>query len=222
MELKLQELKGLNGTIRNPYLAQDAAEALLLLERDTNGLTYTDLWLDPISYLVQKRLKKEFQLISYNPHNYGLALDLDVETTLKQKKIKYDDLIWLMEKRGWFCHRRDKQENLPGSEHFIYLGEYHSKYLEKCSYDPTTWNTSSEVRIWERFSQDFISVTIKIAETRLAQIGLFYGTKSGQKDLYLRESILAFQRTWDLPQTGTIDITFCRALTLVTADVKFS
>lgn len=219
MKLLLQKVMNVKGDARRPYLAVDAAISLESIEADTDGLLYSEIWRDAVDSLLAKRLKDN-ALVGYSAHNYGLAVDLNVPTILKQKKILYEDLLWLMKRRGWYCFRRDGFEGRHGYNHFNFLGENAEKYLSKSTQDPTTWATVPELRIWERHGSDFHMETLEV-QTRLTEIGLFTEPFTGQRDLYTREAIMAFQRTWDLVQTGSPDMTLCRALAFVTADIEF-
>lgn len=220
MKLCLRQVRNVKGDVRRPFLAHDAAISLASIETDTDGLVYSDLWRDSVDSLLVRRLKGSSS-VGYSPHNYGLAVDLDVPTILDQKKIRYEDLLWLMKRRGWYCFRRDGVPDQAGANHFNYLGDDASRYISKSTQDPTTWQTVAELKIWERHSRDFRMETPEV-QARLAKIGLFTEPFTGQRDLYTREAILAFQRAWDLIQTGSPDMTLCRALAFVTADIEFT
>lgn len=207
--------------MRLPYLAVDAAQALLAVEKDTDGLIYTDMWRDPTSSLLNRRLRRTSQLPGFSAHNYGLAVDLDVKAILEEKKIRYEDLLHLMKRRGWICHRRDGQEDAPESDHFTFLGEYAQKYLTKCTMDPSTWDNAAEFRIWERHAQDF-QIELRTVQLLLTRLRFYTGLVTGMRDMYTREAILAFQRAWDLVQSGQPDMSTCRALVFVTAQWELS
>lgn len=220
MKLILQQLPTtLKGTARMPFLAPDAVQALLAVERDTDGLVYTDLWRDPVASLLARRTRRTSQLPGYSAHNFGLAVDLDVRLVLEKKKILYEDLLRFMCKRGWFCHRRDGEDGKPEHEHFNFLGEKSEKYLAKTTLDPASWQNAAELAIWDRYGAHFQMETKEVQE-RLSTIGLFAGPFTGQRDSYTREAILAFQRAWDLTQSGAPDMTLCRVLAFVTAEVE--
>lgn len=220
MKLSLLQIPNVKGDAKRTFLASDAAIALAAIQNDTDGLIYSEMWRDSVDSLLARRLKGG-PLVSYSAHNYGLAVNLNVKTILEQKKITYEDLLWLMKRRGWYCFRRDKIPDQPGSEHFNFLGDQAEKYLAKSTQDPTTWSVVPELRIWARHGQDFQMETSEV-QIKLAKLGLFTKPFTGQRDLYTREAILAFQRTWDLTQTGSPDLTLCRTLAFVTADIEFS
>jgi len=216
MKLVLHQLS-VRGSVRSPYLSPEAALALLALEKDTGGLIYTDMWRDPMSSLLARRTRHNTQLPGYSTHNFGLSLDLNVKAILEQKKIRYEDLLRIMKKRGWYCYRRDGLETWPEGDHFDYLGMAAQKYLERTTMDPASWSLPGEMRIWELYGQYF-SLSMKEVQEHLTKLRFFYGTITGKNDQYTREAILAFQRAWDLIQTGMPDISTCRVLTFVTAE----
>jgi len=218
MKLVLKQLSKLRGSIRMPLLAPDAADALIELEKDTDGLVYADFWRDGISSLLAKRLNKSTHLPGYSSHNFGFGIDVDVKTVLAEKKILYEYLLHLMKKRGWYCRRRDGEENQLNSNHFDYLGPEANKYLYKCTLNPETWDMPAEQRIIEKYNPEF-QLPLSEVQIGLAKLGMFKGQTNGTSDVYTREAILAFQRAWDLIPNGYADYQFCRVLSFVTADI---
>lgn len=217
MKLVLQQLpSSLRGEAKLKFLAPDAAGALLKVEKDTGGLIYTDLWRDPVASMVAKRTRRSTQLPGYSAHNFGMGMDLDVKTILAEKKILYEDLLYLLKKRGWYCHRRDGVENATDFDHFNFLGDTANQYLLKCTMDPVTWDYAVDDRITERYQADF-QLSVKQVQTSLAGIGFYAGEPSGTIDLYTREAIMAFQRAWDLIENGLADATLCRVVAFVTS-----
>ena len=222
MKLALRQLPiYIRGDVRMKFLAPDATAALVAVEKDTDGLDYTDMWRDPTSCLVARRKKKTSQLPGFSAHNFGLAVDLDVKKILDSKKIHYEDLLHIMKKRGWICHRRDGDGERPDSCHFAYLGDDPNLYLSRCNLDPITWHNAAEQRILERFGSHF-QMSIKEIQHRLSELRFYSGPFTGQVDVYTREAIFAFQRAWDLVANGHIDNTLCRALAFITADLEMS
>lgn len=219
MKLRLKQLSNLKGSAKLPLLDPEAADSLLSLERDTDGLIYLDIWRDGIASLVAKRMSRTSHLPSYSAHNYGLAIDIDVTSILNQKKIRYEDLLHLMKRRGWYCHRRDGDSNKTNSGHFNYLGQEAERYLVKCSLDPITWGNPAELMIYERYGMQF-PMSLKEAQEKLARLGMFKGKTTGTNDIYTREAVLAFQRAWNLIENGYVDDSFCRVLAFITAEIQ--
>lgn len=217
MKLVLQQLPTLRGSARARLLAPDAAASLLSLEKDTGGLVYVDIWRDAVASLLSRRLRKTSQLPSYSPHNYGFAVDLDVKAILDEKKILYEDLIYIMKKRGWFCHRRDGDGTKHEAGHFNYLGDLGERFIVKTTFDPATWQRPAEERIYELYGKEF-QISLQTAQGLLTKAGFYNGETTETIDAYTREAILAFQRAWDLVEDGQMSMSFCRCLVFVTAD----
>lgn len=221
MNLVLQQLpEGLKGSARAKYLAPEAAASLKTLEKDTDGLLYTDLWHCATASLLNKRTRRGSHLPGYSPHNFGLAIDLDLEKVLEAKKITYEDLLWILKRRYWFCHRRDGAADMPGSEHFNYLGEAGEECLQQATFDPMSWDKPVEARIFEKHGPDF-SLSPAQIQSLLKKLGFFHGEVDGNYDIYFREAVMAFQRAWDLSETGTPTMTTQRTLAFVSAEVSF-
>jgi Putative peptidoglycan binding domain len=218
MKLALQQLPAsVRGPARMKCLIPQAAAALIALERDTDGLDYLDIYRDPIASLASRRIRKGSQLPGYSSHGYGISFDLDVKKILDDKKITYETLLYVLKKRGWFCHRRDGDGNGQEAEHFNYLGDQGERYLTRCTMDPITWNRPAEERIYELHGPSF-QVDLPACQRLLAKAGLYHGEFTDTLDPYTREAIMAFQRTWDLVEDGMATTALCRVLVFVTAE----
>lgn len=221
MNLVLQQLSGdLKGSARHKLLAPEAAISLAVLEKDTDGrLVYTKFWHDAVCTLMDKRTRIGSHLPGYDPHNYGLALNLDVPVILEQMKITYEDLLYVMKRRGWFCHRRDGSQEGPGVGHFNFIGDGNpDEYLKYASFDPISWDTPIETKIHEKHLTEFQLSPAQV-QSALQKMGFFHGPANGEFDGYTREAILAFQRAWDLPESGTWNGALQRTLAFVSAEV---
>lgn len=208
------------GPARMKYLAPDAAAALEALERDYGSFEYTDFYRDPISSLLARRTRKGTPLTGYSSHGYGFGLDINIKKIIEKRQISYETLLYVMKKRGWYCHRRDGHPDGRESEHFNYLGDMAEKYLTKCTLDPTTWSRPAEERIYELFGAEF-QIDLPTCQQLLSRVGLYGGETTGTLDPYTREAIMAFQRTWDLVVDGMPTTSFCRVLRFVTAEREF-
>lgn len=222
MNLALQQLpETLKGKARAKVLAPDAAAALLALEKDTSGLVYSSLWHDATSSLWARRFRLGAPLPGYDPHGYGMALTLDGDTILAEKKIGYEDLLYLMKRRGWYCHRRDGKPKEQTSFEFNFLGENADEYSSLATFDPLSWDKPIEKKVHEKYLKDF-ALSPAMIQSALLSLGFFHGTVNGEYDAYMREGIVAFQRAWQLPETGTPNITLQRVLAFVSATVTIS
>lgn len=204
---------------RARFLAPDAAQGLLRLEKDTGGYVYTDIFRSADSSLAARRVKRGVQRPGYSPHNYGFAVDLDVYPILKKYGIHYGELLEVMKAHGWYCHRRD---GLGPEEmeawHFNYLGPDADKYLANVDIDrPVSWSNAAEARILERYASSFHLTTVEI-QTALKDLKIYGGEADGDPNSHLyREAVMVFQRAWDLEVDGDPGTVTQRTLALVTA-----
>ncbi len=217
MKIQLQQVS-VRGPARMKYLAPEAAASLAVLERDTSGLIYTDLWRDPVASLMARRKRSMCQVPGYSGHNYGIGACLDIQAILNEKKISYEDLLYLLKKRGWFCYRRDGDPSKHDAEHFAFLGERSEKYLSKTTLDPTTWQRPTEEMIYERHGPVF-QLNLEQVQDELEKLGFYVGPRTTTIDAYLREGILAFQRAWDLVEDGNSSMQLQRVLAFVAAEI---
>ncbi len=219
MNLVLQQLPTtIKGKARAKLLAPDAALALLTLEKDSNGLIYTNLWHDATSSLLARRRRVGAHLPGYDPHGYGLALTLDGEAILEQTKISYEDLLYLMKRRGWYCYRKDGKQKETGAFEFFFLGDTADEYVKLATFDPLSWDKPIEQKIHDRYFKDFALSPAQV-QSALLKMGYFHGTVDGDFEGYTREAIMAFQRAWMLPESGTPNLSLQRTIAFVTAEI---
>jgi hypothetical protein len=209
------------GTVpkRMRYLAPDVGAALLALEKDVGTLVYTDMWRSAESSLVARRVKRGVQPPAYSPHNYGIAVDLDLHATMKLRGWKYNYLLEVMKAHGWFCHRRDGlgPDDME-AWHFNYLGDDSDKYLTHVDIDNhVTWANAAESRIYERYGQQFV-LSPKEIQTSLVQLHMYKGDiDENVRSLLCREAVMSFQRAWGLAEDGDPGPKTQRTLAFVTA-----
>jgi len=208
------KVEGVYGAQKNelPYrmrlLAPDAAESYL---RELAGaVVVSDMFRSPESSLAAVRAGRGAQPPSRSLHNFGIAIDLDTGRTRKKmvmdlgmpsvSKKELDD--W-MEKRGWYCHRRDhgsgKTKDHPSDEswHYNFLGV-------GAMISPTVKSTSgyAEQEIVKRYGAAWTNVTDKEAQQLLTELRLYHGAIDGDLGPLSTEAIRAFQRTWGLIATN--------------------
>lgn len=221
MILSLQQLPGVRGPAKFKFLAPDAADALMKIEDDTGRLIYNHIWWDAVLSRYARHMRRGTQLPAYSTHNYGLGVDLDVPAILQEKKITYEDLVYVMRKRGWYAHRRDGVADAPESGHFNFLGSEAQTYLDMVTLDPSTWFRPGEQRIWERYGRYFVPDQ-EVIQRQLHQLGFFHGEFDLNCDFYMREAVIAFQRAWDLVENGIPDLILQRVLAFVAAERQIS
>jgi hypothetical protein len=181
---------------RARFLHPEVADALLNLEKDTGGLVYTDVYRSPDGSLAACTTKRGCQPPAFSPHNYGLAVDVDLGSVLRKLHTSYASFVDLMAAHGWYCHRRDLDGGAMEAWHFNYLGAKAKDYLKLA--DPTdhnTWAAPVEKRIQEFYGKyfDYDSTT---AQMYLQQLRFYHGDVDGLLGPMSREAIRAFQRAW--------------------------
>jgi hypothetical protein len=216
MKLVLQQMPNAKGPLRHPYLIPEAVEALQEVEKEAGQLIYADMWRDPVTQLLTKRLRPESPGLGYNGHSFGIGVDV----VLGALQFPYDKLTKLMSRQGWYSYQKDGGVPKAGHGHFDFFGEKATRYLMKSSYDPNTWNLPVEEYIQEKFGEKF-QVDLPEVQSLLVRIGYCRGPITKELDLYTREALLAFQRTWRLSESGQADPATCRALVLIASSAEF-
>lgn len=212
---------GYNGQVpkRMRFMAPDVGPALLLLDKATGGYIYTDMWRSADSSLAARRVKRGVQRPGYSPHGFGFSVDLDLYAIMKEKKIKYGDILEVMKAHNWYCHRQDGAgPDESEAWHFNYLGDDPHKYLQHVDVnDHGTWASAVEARILERYGLDFVMSPVQI-QSYLGQLKMYGGEVDGNSSSSLfREAVMVFQRAWDLDVDGVPGIMTQRTLAFVTA-----
>lgn len=211
MILKLQALPQLAGPSdadyhglapkRALYMHPEAAHALMLVEQDTGGLVYTDIYRSPEASRNAYRAKGGTQPAGYSYHGFGGCVDLDVGETLKKLGTTYDGLCTIMEARKFYCHRRDGNPTASESWHFNYLDDPDA-LLDLTTGDHTTWARPAEAMIQKwygpalQLTDDQVAVLLPIAHST---------------------DVMDFQRKWDLVVDGIAGTKTRRVLAFVTA-----
>jgi hypothetical protein len=198
----------------------DAAASLVQLEKDTGGLSYTDIWRSAEVSLAARASKQGVQPPGFSGHNYGFSVDLDIDGILKAKKWTYAQLTAVMENHGWYCHRRDGQYGKSECWHFNYFGPLPERFLK--AIDPkkaSTWSAGVEKRIVEVYGEDFELKPTTI-QYSLKQLKMYVGAVDGQMGPITTAAIKAFQRAWGLTPDGQAGPKTQRTLAFVAATKK--
>ncbi len=189
---------------RSLYAHPDAAASLFRLEK-AGGLVYTDIFRGADGQLRAKRAKPaSTKAVSFSAHGFGLAVDLDVDATLKRRDWLYPRLLDEMAAAGWYCHRRDRKR---GSEdwHMNFLGVHASTLLPMASLSiPGTWDDPVEGRIQQLYGAQLTPGDGDV-KTMLAIAG--------------SSDVEAFQASWGLTVDGIAGRNTRRALAYVTAQI---
>jgi hypothetical protein len=172
VSLDWKAIKGIYGPTKDQfakrlsYLQHEAAESFLNAQGDTErGLVVSDMFRSMKAsyerkYPPGRPPRKDVQPPGFSAHNFGLAIDLAVDETMKGLGIKKKpELDAFMAEYGWYCHRKDGQR---GSEdwHFNYLGYLIPKDNERSTagaierkiralYEPFACEPPSDVRAFQ-------------------------------------------------------------------------
>jgi hypothetical protein len=204
------------------YLAPDAARALLDLEAASGGLRYTDVFRSAKTSLAACQAKPDqAKPPGFSPHGFGLAVDLDLSETLATKQWTYAQLLVVMGRYGWFCHRRDASSSGSEAWHFNYLGPNPALYLAMASkYDHRSWARPVEERILERYAKHWLVRDSRQLQQMLAQLGHYQGAIDSQVGPETQAAIAKFQTRWCITNEPSIGgARTYRTLVYVTATV---
>jgi hypothetical protein len=188
------------------YLSPEAAMSLGLLLHDVNNeLVFTDIYRSAAASRQAYASKPGTQRPGYSAHGYGLAFDLDLGATLRRMSVRYAELVDILGDYNWYCHRRDLDDTGSEAWHFNYLGPEADRFLAWSDpQEPATWAAPIELRILERWGQDFHmddrQVTGAVA-------------RAGCKD------VRQFQALWNLDVDGIAGPKTQRTLAFVTAEI---
>lgn len=200
-------------------LAPDAAASLIKLDRDTGGLSYTDLWRSAEVSLMARQSKRGVQAPGYSGHNYGFSVDLDLEGTKKKRGWTYLQIIEAMQAHGWYCHRQDGKDGRSESWHFNYFGKDYPKYLKhSSSHISSSWSQPVEALMQERYSAQMKLSDIEV-QASLKKLKFYSGELDGKIGPISRAGISQFQKAWDLQATGMADLRTQRTLAFLTAEI---
>lgn len=203
-----------NAALLHPEAARDFARACVEVGR----LRVSDMFRTAEQSLQAREQKSGVQPPGYSAHNFGLAIDVDVERLCRDFGLKKVGLDERMAACGWYCHRKDGK---PGSEwwHYNHLGTGSSaKALLAASERSSNTSAAIEARIVQLYGAGF---RLADADTQaaLARLGLYRGELDGIMGPRSKQAVAAFQRAWNLESTGLADAATKRTLALVSADL---
>ncbi len=189
------------------YMRPEAAQALLLIEADTDGLIYTDVYRSPAEILQAYSTRPGTQPVAYSFHGYGGCVDVDVDATLKKLGTDYGGLITIMEARGFHCHRRDNESQKSESWHFNFLGADAPALLALTTDDHATWSQPAEAMIQKWYGPE-LRPSDQEVDAMLRQVGV--------------SDVRTFQRKWALVVDGVAGPVTRRVLAFVTATLQIT
>lgn len=196
-------------------LRPETADSLLILEAESGGLVYNDLWRSAAISLWAMQQKAGVQPPGFSAHGYGLAVDFAVDATLTKLKWTYPKFLAFMEAHGWFCHRRDGKR---GSEdwHFQALPAEYLKHAD--AKRPVTWAAPVEARMQELYGPQMALGTMDQQEA-LKSLKLYAGDIDGKMGPLSQKAEAAFRQKWGLPVAGD-NTRYQRTLAFVAATKK--
>jgi hypothetical protein len=183
---------------RMRFLHPDAAKSFLAIDAGPYRIRVSDMFRSPLESLRARAEKKGVQPPGYSAHNYGFAIDVDLDWTMKAHGWTKAGLNRFMESHGWYCHRAD---DLGGFEawHFNYFGREAARYL------PFAGRGTRDKAV-ERKMQDYYGkfwlLSPEEVQGTLKSLKLYSGEIDGKIGPVSREAIMAFQRQMKLTPTG--------------------
>jgi hypothetical protein len=191
------------------FLHADAASSFL---RFADLVVVSDMFRSPESSLQAVREGRGAQPPAFSAHNYGLAIDLALEATMKRWKLTSKaELDQSMAQHGWYCHRRD---------HALGHEAWHFNFLGPDPAIPGELRVTSgliEARIVSLHGAS-LAPDDRECQEMLAKLRLYAGDIDGRLGPLSREAIRAFRRTWGLRDTGELDARTRRTLSYVSCD----
>lgn len=199
------------------YLHPLAAASYLTQLADV--LVVSDLLRSPESSLVAVRRGRGAQPPGFSLHNYGIALDIDIDETMRRGAFSGKPALdAFMRSRGWYCHRVDGKDG-PEAWHYNYL-----RAGEQLGFGPVV--ISPRVRSTAGYGEELIQrihgaalqPDDRACQEALARLRMYRGTIDGDIGPQTREAVRVFQRAWGVKESGKLDARTRRTMALVAAD----
>jgi hypothetical protein len=219
---KLGKIRGIYGVSKNvfpdraAYMHPDAAAALMALEQAT-PLRYSDILRGADESLKACKSGRGAQPPGYSGHNFGLSVDIDVESILKERKWSYEKLVVFMAKYGFYPYRQDHSRG-PEDWHFNFLGDQATATaILKRTAARHLWQTAAE-EIIRHYYPAITPLGAVGIQTCLKKLGLYSGDIDGDLGPLSSTAIDLFNRTWDISPRATGE-RFQRTLAFVAAEL---
>ncbi len=193
---------------RMAYLHPEAARAF----REGIGarVVCSDMFRSPEASLLARRTKRGVQRPGFSAHNYGLAIDIDVDKSMRLCGLKSKTALdAYMAVNGWVCHRLD---GARGSE------DWHFNYMSMS--DVRVGDVSSAPAIERRMRALYAGgwdMSDKDVQIALFGLGLYGGAIDNRLGPLSTEAARAFCRAWDVLWTDVRSPMFRRTLACVGA-----
>lgn len=192
---------------RMRLLHPEAADAFHTISDVT---VVSDMYRSPESSLQAVRSGRGALRPGYSAHGFGLAIDIDIRTTMTNIHAKTKlDLDVFMAQHGFYCHRQD---HVHGAEawHYNFLG-----------FDAPVKGRLSSDEIEERILSMYgpaLSPDDTECQRLLAKLRMYAGEIDGEIGPRSREAIRVFKRAWGLLPDDHIDTQMRRTLAFVACE----
>lgn len=202
---------------RMSLLHPTAAAAFAAIEKSMGQrLRVSDMFRTAEQSLQAMQEKAGVMPAGYSLHNYGIAIDVDIDSMLAALKLNKPDFDKLMREHGWYCHRKDNKRGME-DWHYNHLGADAATFL-KVSEKSTNTSAAGDARITALYG-DQLTLDSKEVQECLLYLKLYNGEVDGEIGPRTRQSLMAFQRAWKLQPSGQVDDRTERTLAYVSADL---
>lgn len=226
LQLRLKKVPGvvgIYGKTKDQFPASmsmlhpEAAAAYQQMLKEVGPVKVSDMYRSAEQSLKACREKAGVLPPGFSAHNYGLAIDIDVDHILTATKRTKQVLDTAMLSCGWWCHRKDGKRGME-DWHYTYLGvgKDAAPFLEEAD-ESRNLQRATEAKIVAVYGDELVLDQFEV-QAALKKLGLYSGSIDGLLGPRSAESLAAFQRTWCLKETGKLDTKTERTLALVSAD----
>lgn len=226
LQLKLARVPGVVGIYgatkdqfpaRMSFMQPDAAASFVVMAKELS-LKVSDMFRTAEESLRAMQQKSGVQPPGFSAHNYGMAIDIDTDAALKVGGLTKGALDRLMERHGWFCHRKDGKRGMEDWHYnFFGVGDEAKPWVDACA-SSTNRAAGIESKIKRTFG-DQLLLTPEEAQIALAKMKFYSGEIDGKFGGGSKQALMAFQRAWKLQPSGQLDARTERTLAYVSAEV---
>lgn len=175
---------------------------------------FSDIFRSAESSLHAAQSGRGAQPPAYSGHNFGFSVDIDIDTTMKENKWSYQQLVEQAAFHGWHCFRRDRARG-PEDWHFNFLGGLSEAGVILAGVKPGSWSTVAETIIQSYYGSQLVLDKFEIQRC-LSKLRFYQGAIDGALGNLSRQAAAAFGRAWNVP--GDFGPRFQRTLAYVAAD----
>lgn len=195
---KLPALRGIYGANKDKlgehqlFAHPDLFDSITRLEGAGVRLVFSDIFRSAKASLDAKRAKPHLVMpAGFSAHNFGLAVDIDVQAVCKELGLDKRKLDELLAGFGLYCHRID-HKTLAECWHYNALGDDAKRWLGAMT---TSTAPSVEKKIQALYG-DALKLSSEEVSAALRSLGYF------DKETSIRSAVQRFQEHWDLAPDG--------------------